>query len=313
MQTFHRRIAERIAWYLEAERSPATRRAYRSAWAAWLYHCKRHRVSPTEPAPADVCAWLVELVEKRRATTVANYAAAVSTLLQDEGRPSIFDWPDVRRLLKGIRRRHRAERPVHVMAPITDELLRQVVDACPTNRAGARDRALLLIGFGAALRRSELAALLVEDVKAAPAGVLVHVRRSKTDQAGRGVVVPVPDLPGLEVRAALEVWLEVAGLGAGAPLFVGFRGSRAGGRLRPESIHTLVKTAVERAGLPAGSYGAHSLRAGLVTTLAAAGVHDEEIRRLSRHRSRDVLRGYIRPTADPFVDHPLSRVKGGAR
>jgi integrase len=178
--------------------------------------------------------------------------------------------------------------------------LARIVDPIElTTRAAYRDRALLLLGFAAALRRSELVALDVEDLSFDPAkGVLLTIRRSKTDQERAGAQVAVPyaragnDL--CAVRALLA-WLETAEIHRG-PVF---RQMRRGDtltdqRLTDQSVALIVKRRAQAAGLLPEQVSGHSLRAGYATAAAAAGIEERKIANVTRHKNLPVLRGYIR-------------------
>ena len=172
-----------------------------------------------------------------------------------------------------------------------------MVATLPDNLLGLRDRALLLIGFAGAFRRSELVSLDVEDVEECAEGLRVTLRRSKTDQEGAGEVKGIPYGRKLEtcpVRA-LRAWLEAAGITAG-PIFrsVNRHGQVQPGRLSDKAVALVVKRAAEAAGFDATRYAGHSLRTGLTTSAAAAGVQERDIMRQTGHRSVNMVRRYIR-------------------
>ena len=171
-----------------------------------------------------------------------------------------------------------------------------MIDALPPDLSGMRDRALILVGFGAALRRSELVALHVEHVAWHARGIIVLVARSKADQDGRGVEVPIHAAPGsLCPVAALRAWLDAARIIDG-PLF---RSVSRWGHVGRDALHArhvaeVVKRAAKRVGLDPRSLAGHSLRAGFATTAASVGAHMGEIARVTRHNSDGMLRRYIR-------------------
>jgi len=163
---------------------------------------------------------------------------------------------------------------------------------------GARDPALLLVGFDGALRRSELAALDLADVAEHPNGLVLSLPRSKTNQTGEHtelVVLPRAGNPDRCPEVALQRWLKLAGITEG-PVFRGVtKANRAGTRrLHPESVTTLVKGALARTGAPTTGYSGHSLRAGFVTYTHLRGSSDRAIAHQTRHRSMASLGGYVR-------------------
>lgn len=163
----------------------------------------------------------------------------------------------------------------------------------------ARDRALLLVGFAGAFRRSELVSLRIEDVTYYENGMELLLRRSKTDQEGVGRTVFVPKARGerCPVNSLLQ-WLKVYGAKAG-PLFpsINRHDKVARASLSPQSVALLVKSAVCRARgqTAAVDFSGHSLRAGFVTSAAEAGLQPYQIRDVTGHRSDVTLAKYIRP------------------
>jgi integrase len=170
-----------------------------------------------------------------------------------------------------------------------------MISALPPDLAGTRDRALLLVGFGAALRRSELSALRVEHLAWHARGVVVLVARSKTDQLGAGVEVPIHAAPGpLCPVDALRAWLDAAGITSGSVFRSVSRWGRVGEALDGRHVAEVVKRAARRVGLDPRELGGHSLRAGFATTAASVGANMAEIARITRHEGDQMLRRYIR-------------------
>jgi site-specific recombinase XerD len=207
----------------------------------------------------------------------------------------------VKAVVRGIRRTHGAA-PKRITPATAD----RVIAMAPRPAGGLtdlRDRALLLLGFAGAFRRSELVALDVADVEKVPEGLRVTIRRGKTDQEGLGTVIAI--VPG-EVAcpvAALGAWLEAAKITEGSL----FRPIRRGGhvqanRLTDRSVANIVKTHAKRAGLDPALFSGHSLRAGFLTSAAKRGASLFKMMATSRHRSTDTLAGYVRDQ-ELFKDH----------
>jgi integrase len=172
----------------------------------------------------------------------------------------------------------------------------RMAGALPDTLAGIRDRALLLLGFAAALRRSELANLLVEDVVEVDAGLEVTIRRSKTDQDGEGAVVPVRlarDPASCPVRA-WQAWTTAADLTDGPAWRAINRHGAIGAGLSDRAITDILVRAATSAGVNTDGLSAHSLRAGYVTAAALGGASERAIAAVSRHQSVPVLRSYVR-------------------
>jgi len=181
--------------------------------------------------------------------------------------------------------------------PVTVPELRTMVKGLGIDPAGCRDRALLLLGFAGALRRSELVGLDVADVTEGTDGLTVRLRRSKTDQegAGRTVGIPYGSNPATCPVRAWRAWLEVSGVAEGAAFRPVDRHGHIGGtRLSAQAVALVLKRHAARAGIDPGEVAAHSLRAGLATSAAAAGVPERVIAEQTGHRGTAMLRRYIR-------------------
>jgi integrase len=277
--------------------SANTRRAYAGDWRVFERWCESAgRVS----LPASVDTLALFCVSEARAgrlhSTISRHAAAVASRHASAGLVSPLG-PDVREVLAGIGRRV-GTAPRHQKAALSLEELRLLLPACGDGARGARDRALLLVGFASGLRRSELAALDLADVAERPEGLVLRIVRSKTDQSGRGRQVAV--FRGLHratcpVRV-LAAWLVERGDWAG-PLFPQLTmpgDAVTHKRLSGEAVSAVLKAAARRAGLDPSKYGGHSLRAGCATAAAANGASDLTIMGRTGHRSSGMVSRYVR-------------------
>jgi integrase len=213
----------------------------------------------------------------------------------------------VRSVLRGIRRVHgTSQRQVD---PLLREDVLAIIDGLPDTIKGVRDRALLLVGFGAALRRGELVSLEVGDVRFVPEGLILRIRRSKTDQegAGREIGIPYARSRACPVKA-LRAWLEHSGIDSGRI----FRSVAKGGRIQAagmtaQSVALVVKHYAGTVGLDPARVSGHSLRAGLITSAAKLGISTHKIRQQSGHRSDAMLARYIRD-GELFVNNAAGAV-----
>ena len=200
-------------------------------------------------------------------------------------------------VLRGFRREQSAT-PTRQAMPLLFEVLPRFLAAFDSRTAaGARDKALLLIGFGAALRRSELVALDIADIEVVAQGLVVTLRRSKTDQGGHGALLAIhrASTPELCPVRAFEAWCAFRGDATG-PLFTRIRkgGQVTAARLSDQTVARTIKHAATLLGLSSKDFSGHSLRAGLATSAALAGADLAAIMEQTRHRSADVARRYIR-------------------
>ena len=255
------------------------------------------------PASAEsVAAYLA--FEARRGTkpsTIGRRCAAIRYVHSIGGHPIPTADERVKAVVRGIRRAHGVA--PRRMAPATSDCIIAMAPRPDGTLTTLRDRALLLLGFAGAFRRSELVALDVTDVEEVPEGLRVTIRRGKTDQEGRGAVVAIVRGEIACPVAALRAWLEAAEITEG-PLF---RPIRRGGHVQParltdRSVANIVKTYAERAGLDPTLFSGHSLRAGFLTSAAKRGASLFKMMATSRHRSTDTLAGYVRDQ-ELFKDH----------
>jgi len=211
--------------------------------------------------------------------------------------PSPTKAPAVRTVMQGIRRtlgqRKRQKEPA------TADILRSALKDLGDSLIEVRDRALLLLGFAGAFRRSELAGLNLEDLSFRSEGVLISLRRSKTDQEGHGLSKAIffaSDPKTCPVRA-LRTWLERSKITEGRLFRSVDRHGRLGKSLSDRAIALVVKKR-----LPEGDFSGHSLRAGFITTAALQGKPERSIMKQTGHRSHRILREYVR-TATVFEDN----------
>lgn len=302
--------------YRSRAKADNTRAAYRSAVRAWCGWCDQHNRPPLPAAAADVAAFLAAERDRGQAgNTVRLRAAAIRYLHRAADLPSPTDTAEVAETLAGIRRD--APNPTKKRAA-TLAVLRELLAPIPDDLRGVRDRALLLVGFAGALRRSELAAIMIRDLTRTDHGYELTLQRSKGSQTD-AVLVPLPyGRTELCPVRALAHWLERAGIGNG-PVFRRIwlpsfaihdrpTPSRIGDeRLTTRSIGRIVQARAADAGFLPRDFGAHSLRRGALTTGMQRGVHPVQLKRLGRHKSFDVLGEYLEQ-GSLFEGHPLADV-----
>ena len=286
-----------------------TRRGYASDWRHFTAWCQRENRMPLPALPETVTMYLTELSEKAKVSTLTRRLSAVSQAHQVAGQESPTQSPLVRQLMKGIRRSlgtaQKGKSPVKV------EHLRTITAGLdPERLIDVRDRALLLVGFAGAFRRSELVGLNTEDLEFNDNGLVVHLRRSKTDPEGEGrkVGIPYGSTPATCPVRALKAWIAVLPTSVDGALFRGVdrHGRIHEDRLTPQSVALVVKKRTAKEGIE-GDYAGHSLRAGLATAAAAAGVPERAIMAQTGHRSLATLRKYIRE-GSLFLENAAAKV-----
>ena len=306
-----------------------TRRAYRAGVRAWCAWCGRDDLTPLPARPADIAAFLAaeryrpEGEKPLAANTLRLRVAAIGYLHYLAGCPSPTSTAVVTETFAGLDRLAKQEgqgpRP-KLAAKIG--ILREILAPIGEDFPGIRDRALLLVGFAGALRRSELAGIVFADLERTDQGYELTLKRSKGAQT-ESVLVPLPyGRTELCPVRALARWLEAAAI-AGGPVFRRIwlppaapddpagspppRPAIGTEPLTPRSIARIVQGRAAAAGFAGHEFGGHSLKRGALSTGMQAGAHAAQLKRLGRHKSFDVLGEYLE-FGNLFEGHALRDV-----
>lgn len=302
-------LEQRATEYEERAQAEATLRAYESDWRQFTGWCAANGFAPLPASPTTVRLYLAALAGHRSTRTISRRLTSIRRYHAEAGLEDPTEHPRVRLVWKGIRRTQGWDATQKEPAVTAD--LRAMIATLDLDRLiGVRDRALLLIGFAGALRRSELVALDVEHVTERQEGLRLFIRRSKRDQEAKGYELGLlygSDPDTCSVRA-YRAWLEAAEITEG-PIFrpITRHGRMGDERLSDRAVALVVKRCAKRSGLDPAVLAGHSLRAGFVSAAADAGVHERTIMEHSRHTSIKVMRTYIR-TATLFKDNPTGSV-----
>ena len=311
--------------YRRAARADNTRRAYRAAVARFTDWCYEHRQTALPAAPETVAAFLAAEAGRGLAVnTLRLRHAALRYLHLLAGYPPPTASPLVSATFAGIRRAHR--RPLRKKTALVLEPLRAAIRTIPDTLPGLRDRALILVGFAAALRPSELARLDIASLTRHEDGIALFMPWRKNDQEARGTTVWLPaGQTDLCPVTALEAWLEAAEISAG-PLFRRLwrlppPRVRRGAKRKPiadryrmgpnaidtDSIALVVKKWTGLAGLDGATFAGHSLRRGAISSGVAQGVHIARLKQFSGHASLKSLEEYVE-LDELRHNHPLKDI-----
>lgn len=294
--------------HLANSKAQNTKRAYRNDWSQFSNWCKKNRLQDLPADPETLVYYITFLGKTLKASSIKRKMTAISQRHETAGYPS----PTKTSLVKGVW--DGIQRSIGIKEEGKEALwldeLRQIIQAIDQNTLiGIRNRALLIVGWAGALRRSELVALNIEDISKTRDGLILHLNRSKTDQKGEGqeIALPYGSNPLTCPVRSLEDWLNASGISEG-PLFR--RMDRHGnllGRLTPQSVGLVVKKCCESVGIDSEQYGAHSLRSGFCSTAAKAGKAEHQIMKQTRHKRSDSLQRYIKK-ANLFDDNAASGI-----
>lgn len=293
-----------------------TRIAYEKGWQCFEEYCIKKRINPFSATPEEVADFMIELASvpspKSGRTlsmgTVILYRSGINRKYTEAGKISPANHPKVNAVLKGLAR-IKGTAPRQVKA-LREHHIKKMLDQCDDTLIGLRNAAIIAIGFAGALRRSEICGLTIEDVEfIKPAGVgdpskmFIHIRKSKTDQRGKGQKIAIPEGKYLKPIQRLRSWLEASGITQGHL----FQTMKRGGHLRGLPMHNsdiprLVKHYAGLIGLDSKEVSGHSLRAGFVTSAAVHHARLDKIMEITRHSNPQMVMRYIRDV-DYFSDH----------
>ncbi len=294
----------KAAEYAGSALSPATRRAYARDWAHFTEWCRDQAFdpSPLPVHPVLVVAYLGSLAEEIGRSALNGRLAAIAYEHRRHGIPWNAGHPAIRETLQGIARQH--GKPIRPAAALTSAEIKRLLAACRDDLAGLRDRALFLVGFAGALRRSELVAIDHHHLRFEAGGVTIHIPRSKRDQEGKGADVTLPRMrdAGGVVSAtcpvqALERWLAKARIRRGAVFRSVSAGGRLGDRLGTDGVRHILLARAKVAELTVHDserLSPHGLRAGFITEAYLASAPDEQVMAHTRHQDHSTMRGYRR-------------------
>ena len=214
-------LIQKAKTFVAAAKAPATLKAYRNDWRDFESWCREHQLPSLPSTPEAVALYIADRASTLASGTIARRLTSITKAHQSA---SFTDSPASTRhfivgeTLKGIRRTIGTAQ--HGKAPLLSDDVRRIVAARREDLLGLRDAALVLVGFAGGFRRAELAGIDTCDLKFSADGVVVTVRKSKTDQEGAGREVGLPfgaSHDTCPVRA-LRQWLDKAGITEGPVL-----------------------------------------------------------------------------------------------
>lgn len=286
--------------------------AYRSDWKDFCDWCQYHGEQSFPAAPETIVNYINDLADNAKANTISRRISALTENFAAAGlKDNPCRFPIVRDALRGIKRMKGTQQ--HGKAPILFDDIKEMLQYLDgDDLQQIRDKAILLVGFYGAMRRSEIAGLDVEDLNFTRLGLLITLHKSKTDQFDQGQMIAIPyvDDENLCAVTALRQWLQASGITTG-PVFRGFTKNHQvrKTRISDKSIALIVKQYAALMGMDPAQFGAHSLRHGFATSAAMQHVEERQIMRQTRHTSQAMVRRYI-DEADRLIDNPIHQIVG---
>ncbi len=309
LEQTHSALSDKSLQSIADTKAEHTIDAYESDWNDFCDWCAFHHEKPLPAPPETIINYINDLADYATVATIRRRVSAISENYHAAGLSAenpCKDWM-VREALIGLSRQkgvaQKGKTPIY-----WEEIEKMVSLMDSTKLTDVRDKAILLLGFMGAFRRSEIAELDVEDLRFFSQGMVVTITHSKTDQTSAGQQVGIPYIEDTNLCAVTAVrnWLRRADLHSGA-LFrrILKSGQPGSGHISDKSINLIIKKYVSLIGLDPELYGAHSLRHGFATSAALSGLEERIIMKQTRHRSVEMVRRYINE-GDLFVNNPVA-------
>ena len=285
---------------LKNSKAPNTFRAYKADYKDFASFCIKNGFKPMPSEPKVISLYLTYLSKSCKFSTLKRRLASISVIHRLSGQYIDTKHPMITENLMGIKRvkgsYQKAKKPIL----INDlKLIVNVIDKDKNEKRRFKNRALILVGFAGGFRRSELVAILYEDVDFVPEGVKIFVKRSKTDQSGEGMTKGIPYFSSQEYCPVISLknWLEKSEIKSGR-IF----------DMSDKSVALTVKKYAAIAGLDSNKYSGHSLRSGFATSTAELGAEERSIMAMTGHKTTQMVRRYIQE-ANLFKNNALNKIK----
>jgi len=285
---------------LKSSKALNTLRAYKADYKDFALFCIKHSFKPMPTDPKTLSIYLTHLSKTSKFSTLKRRLASISVIHRLSGHYIDVKHPVITENLMGIKRvkgsYQKAKKPILINEL---KLIVNVIDKEKNEKNRFKNRALILIGFAGGFRRSELVAILLEDIEFVSEGVKIFIKRSKTDQSGEGMIKAIPYFsnPNYCPVISLKNWLKKSDIKSGKIFDMSDR-----------SVALTIKKYTGIAGLDSKKYSGHSLRSGFATSAAELGAEERSIMAMTGHKTTQMVRRYIQE-ANLFKNNALNKIK----
>ena len=285
---------------LKSSKATNTLRAYKSDYKDFVLFCIKHGFKSMPTEAKIISLYLTHLSQTSKFSTLKRRLASISVIHRLSGHYIDTKHPMITENLMGIKRvkgsYQKAKKPILINEL---KLIVNVIDKEEKEKKKSRNRALILVGFAGGFRRSELVAILYEDIDFVSEGVKIFVKRSKTDQSGEGMTKGIPYFSNPEYCpvVSLKKWIEKSEIKSGKIFDIS-----------DKSVALTVKKYTGLAGLDSNKYSGHSLRSGFATSTAELGAEERSIMAMTGHKTTQMVRRYIQE-ANLFKNNALNKIK----
>ena len=298
---------------LKNSKANNTLRAYKSDFKDFGAFCARHGFDSLPTEPKIVSLYLTHLSKNSKISTLRRRLVSISMVHKLKGHYLDTKNPVIIENLMGIKRVKGSIQKGK--KPILINHLKAIINIIDQQKIGeikkARDKTIILVGFGGGFRRTEIISIDHEDLEFVPEGVKITIKRSKTDQFGEGMIKGLPYFSNENYCPVINLkkWLELSNIKSG-PIFRRFsKGlTLTKNRLTDQSVVLIIKDYLNLAGIENKNYSGHSLRSGFATVAAESGADERSIMAMTGHKTTQMVRRYIRE-ANIFKNNALSKIK----
>ena len=285
---------------LKSSKAANTLRAYKADYKDFAKFCLKSGFKPMPSEPKVISLYLTYLSKSCKFSTLKRRLASISVIHRLSGHYIDVKHPMITENLMGIKRVKGSHQKAKTPILINDlKSIVNIIDKDQYEKRSARNRALILVGFAGGFRRSELVAILIEDIDFVPEGVKIFIKRSKTDQSGEGMTKGIPYFSNSDYCPVISLknWLEKSEIKSGKIFDIS-----------DKSVALTIKKYTAIAGLDSNKYSGHSLRSGFATSAAELGAEERSIMAMTGHKTSQMVRRYIQE-ANLFKNNALKKIK----
>ena len=285
---------------LRSSKASNTLRAYKSDYKDFASFCLKNGFKPMPSEPKIISLYLTYLSKSCKFSTLKRRLASISVIHRLSGHYIDTKHPMITENLMGIKRvkgsHQKAKKPILINEL---KLIVNAIDKDKNEKNRFKNRALILVGFAGGFRRSELVAIVNEDVDFVPEGVKIFVKRSKTDQSGEGMTKGIPYFLNANYCPVISLknWIEKSEIKSGK-IF----------DMSDKSVALTIKKYTALVGLDSNKYSGHCLRSGFATSTAEWGAEERSIMAMTGHKTTQMVRRYIQE-ANLFKNNALNKIK----
>ena len=285
---------------LKSSKAINTLRAYKADYRDFAGFCIKHGFKAMPSEPKIISLYLTHLSKNSKFSTLKRRLASISVIHKLSGHYIDTKHPMITENLMGIKRVKRSHQKAKKPILINDlKSIVNIINKDKNEEKKIKNKALILIGFAGGFRRSELVAILREDIDFVSEGVKIFIKRSKTDQSGEGMIKGIPYFNNSDYCpvVALKKWIEKSEIKSGK-IF----------DMSDKSVSLTIKKYTAKAGLDSNKYSGHSLRSGFATSAAELGAEERSIMAMTGHKTTQMVRRYIQE-ANLFKNNALNKIK----